>query len=159
MNNTEYQLEKTAPGAGNSNGKTHSQHNQDISFHEDSPHEKDPITSPPVPKRGDIVWIHLSQTQGSETFGKRPAIVVSPLIQNLNSWVIQILPITSKVRGHGFEVRISTEKIDGVIQVNQIRSVDRRRRMAPAIVETAPVSVIREVRNKLKLLLIQQKMV
>jgi mRNA interferase MazF len=77
-----------------------------------------------TPDRGDIVWFNFSPHVGQEQAGLRPALVVSPISYNLRSGLMLACPITSKVKGYPFEVRIKLKKIDGVILADQVKNVD-----------------------------------
>jgi mRNA interferase MazF len=77
-----------------------------------------------APDRGDIVWFNFSPHVGHEQAGVRPALVVSPISYNLRSGMMLACPITSKVKGYPFEVRIKVQKIDGVILADQVKNVD-----------------------------------
>lgn len=81
-----------------------------------------------IPKRGDIVWVDFNPVKGHEQAGKRPAIIVSPEAYNKKSGLVLICPITSQIKGYPFEVVINSEKIMGVVLVDQIRSVDWKER-------------------------------
>jgi len=59
-----------------------------------------------IPKRGDIVWTNFNPVAGHEQKGKRPALVLSPTSFNKKIMLAMMAPITSRVRGHGFEVPI-----------------------------------------------------
>jgi mRNA interferase MazF len=52
-------------------------------------------------------------------------------------------PITSKVKGYPFEVRIKVNKIDGVILADQVKNVDWRERK-PELGAKADVDVVSE---------------
>ncbi len=77
-----------------------------------------------TPDRGDIVWFNFSPHVGHEQAGVRPALVLSGQPYNLRSGLMLVCPITSKVKGYPFEVRIKAKKIDGVILADQVKSVD-----------------------------------
>ena len=60
-----------------------------------------------IPKRGDVVWTNFNPAAGHEQIGKRPALVLSPAFFNKKIMLAMVAPITSRVRGHGFEVPIN----------------------------------------------------
>ncbi len=104
-----------------------------------------------IPKRGDIVWTDFNPAAGHEQMGKRPAIVISPTVFNNKILLALVAPITSKVKGYGFEVPIKGKKITGVVLCHQIKTIDfiaRGLRFA----EKAPTNVIKEVLAKVKTL-------
>jgi mRNA interferase MazF len=83
-------------------------------------------------KRGEIYWVNLDPTIGSEIRKTRPAIIVSNDINNLHAQTVTVLPLSSSVeKVYPFEVLIRP-KIFGNSQAckakaNQIRTVDKRR--------------------------------
>jgi len=77
-----------------------------------------------IPKRGDIVWTNFNPVAGHEQKGKRPALVLSPTPFNKKIMLAMMAPITSRVRGHGFEVPIDGEKISGVVMCQQVKMID-----------------------------------
>jgi mRNA interferase MazF len=80
------------------------------------------------PKRGEIYWVNLDPTIGSETKKTRPALIVSNDIGNENSHVVIVAPITSKVKNvYPFEVEVTVNKKPGKIMLNQCRAIDKSR--------------------------------
>lgn len=49
-----------------------------------------------TPKRGDIFWVNLDPTRGTEIRKKRPVIVVSNNAANLRYHQVTIVPLTSQ---------------------------------------------------------------
>ena len=80
-----------------------------------------------VPHRGDIVWIDLDPSQGSEIKKTRPALVISPSSYNEKVGLALLCPITSSQKGYPFEVELPQKgKIKGVILADQLKSLDWR---------------------------------
>lgn len=105
-----------------------------------------------IPNRGDIVWMNLSPTLGSEQKGKRPCYVHSPKPYNRIGLVI-ISPITSKVKGYGGEVHLPISlKTKGVILSDHIRTLDWKIREVE-FKENTPDDFQNEVFTKLEVLL------
>jgi mRNA interferase MazF len=78
-----------------------------------------------IPAKGDIVMLNFSPTVGHEQDGKRPALVLSPKNYHRKTGMMIACPITSKIKGYNFEVKLSPEqKIHGVVLVDHIRSID-----------------------------------
>jgi len=100
------------------------------------------------PGRGDIVWLDHDPQRGHEQAGKRPAVVLSPAEYNKKIGLAIFTPITSKIKGYPFEVRIKLTKIDGVILADQVKSLDWRSRKIKFI-EKAPESILTEVNEKI----------
>lgn len=82
-----------------------------------------------IPKLGDIVWTDFDPAAGPEQKGKRPALVA---------------PITSRVRGHAFEVPVQGQKVSGVILCQLMKTLDCIDR-GVSFVEEAPDSVVADV--------------
>ena len=102
-----------------------------------------------VPQRGDIVWINFSPQAGHEQMGKRPALVISPLIYNKKVGLAVFCPITNQIKGYPFEVVIPEgNKIRGVVLADQVKSLDYSSRKAEFISKLPSVAV-EEVLNKL----------
>jgi len=102
-----------------------------------------------IPKRGDIVWTNFNPASGHEQMGKRPAIVLSPAPFNKKVRLALLAPITSRVRGHGFEVPFNGEKVEGVILCQQIKMIDFSARGAQ-FAEKATKVVINDVLAKVR---------
>jgi len=108
---------------------------------------------PYVPDRGHVVWLSFSPQSGHEQAGKRPAIVISPIEYNKKSGLAFFCPITSQIKGYPFEVSIpDTQKIQGVILADQVKSLDWRSREAK-FVEKMPTGITEEVIDRITTLL------
>lgn len=93
-----------------------------------------------IPKRGDVVWTNFDPAAGHEQSGKRPALVLSPASFNKKILLAMVAPITSRVRGHGFEVPINGKKVRGVVLCQQVKMIDFSER-GVQFAEKAPESV------------------
>lgn len=105
-----------------------------------------------VPEAGDIVWVDLNPTRGSEQAKVRPALVISPKIYNKKTGLALLCPITSISKGYPFEVEVGDKKVSGVVLSDHIRSLDWRVRNVRFIVKSKP-AVISEVKQKIALLM------
>ena len=106
-----------------------------------------------VPDRCDIVWLDFNPNIGHEQAGKRPAVVITPKNYNEKTGLAIFCPITSKIKNYPFEVKLPSYcKIKGVILVDQIKSLDWKRRNA-AFVFKLHEYILNEVIEKLKLLI------
>ena len=106
-----------------------------------------------VPDAGHVVWLEFSPQAGHEQAGRRPGLVLSPRSYNEKSSVALFCPITSKVKGYPFEVLLPPSmRVTGVVLSDQVRSLDWRARRA-RFEEQAPAQVVREVKEKLSVLL------
>ena len=77
-------------------------------------------------KRYEIYLVKLNPTVGSEVQKTRPCIVISPNEMNVLKTVI-IAPMTSKGFDFVFRPKIKFEKKDGLVLLDQIRTVDKTR--------------------------------
>ncbi len=102
-----------------------------------------------IPERGDLVWMNFNPQLGKEQSGHRPAVVISPKAFNSLSSLAFVCPITSKVKGFSFEVKLrGTKTIKGVILVHHLRSIDWKSRKL-SFAEKVHQEVMDEVSNKL----------
>lgn len=106
-----------------------------------------------VPDKGDVVWINLSPTRGHEQAGVKPALVLSPRTYNAKSGLMVSCPITSKIKGYPFEVRIQAKKISGVIITDQLKNLDWKARKV-SFVEKAPRIVVAQTQELIKALVL-----
>jgi mRNA interferase MazF len=104
-----------------------------------------------IPKRGDIVWTDFDPSAGHEQAHKRPAIVLSPEPFNKQIHLGLVAPITSRVRGHGFEVQLQQTQTQGVVLCQQVKTIDYEYR-GIKFIETAPAKVLNEVLAKVRVL-------
>jgi mRNA interferase MazF len=107
-----------------------------------------------IPDRGDIVWLNFDPQSGHEQKGKKPAIVISPKEYNEKVGLGLFCPITSKIKNYPFEVKIETDKINGVVLSDQIKSLDWKTREIEFISKDAPEK-IEEIIDKLSVLIFQ----
>ncbi|WP_018086841.1 endoribonuclease MazF [Desulfurispora thermophila] len=106
-----------------------------------------------VPGRGDLVWLQFNPRAEHEQAGERPALVISPLSYNQRVGLALMCPVTSKVKGYPFEVLLPADlPVSGVVLADQIKSLDWRARGARFICRV-PEKVMREVIEKLQLLI------
>jgi mRNA interferase MazF len=79
-------------------------------------------------KRGEIYWVNLDPTIGSEINKIRPALIVSNDNGNEYGQRVIVAPITSSVKKvYPFEVKVDVEKKSGKVLLDQLRSVDKQR--------------------------------
>ena len=77
-------------------------------------------------KRFEIHLVKLNPTIGSEIQKTRPCIVISPNEMNVLKTVI-VAPMTSKGFDFVFRPKIKFENKDGLVLLDQIRTVDKTR--------------------------------
>jgi mRNA interferase MazF len=79
-------------------------------------------------KRGEVYWVNLDPTIGSEITKTRPAVIISNDIQNELSSRVIVMPITSNIdRILKFEVKVSLNNKPGKAMSDQIRTIDKLR--------------------------------
>jgi len=104
------------------------------------------------PDRGDVVWLQFNPQAGHEQAGKRPALVLSPREYNEKTGLALFCPITSKVKGYPFEVKLPEELlVEGVILADQIKNLDWISQSAQFACKI-PVEIIQEVLLKIETL-------
>jgi mRNA interferase MazF len=89
-----------------------------------------------IPNKGDIVWLDFEPQKGKEIKKTRPALILSPKEYNRCGLAIAC-PITSKVKGYPFEVRIKNDKIDGTVLADHVRNLDWVERKAKLITQVS----------------------
>jgi mRNA interferase MazF len=106
-----------------------------------------------LPDAGDIAWVELRETLGTEQYGRRPALILTSLIYHEVSSRAVICPITSTDKPWASNVRLPAGlKTKGFVLLDQLRAVDRRHRMFD-VVERIPQVTLIEVHRKLASLL------
>lgn len=80
------------------------------------------------PKRGDIYWIQLDPTIGTEIQKTRPCLILSNNSQNKKGKRVIAAPISSKVRTvFPFEAKIILKNRECKVLLDQIRALDKLR--------------------------------
>jgi mRNA interferase MazF len=93
-----------------------------------------------VPDRGDLVWLEFTPQAGSEQRGRRPALVLSPKAYNGKVGLALFCPVTSKIKGYPFEVRLPDKSaVSGVVLSDQLKSLDWRSRKVKFIERASSV--------------------
>ena len=106
-----------------------------------------------VPEAGDFIWLAFDPQADHEQAGRRPALVLSPLVYNAKSGLALVCPITSQRKGYPFEVAVSVGSVaTGTILADQLRSIDWRARRAERLGE-CPTDTVEQVRARLAPLL------
>jgi mRNA interferase MazF len=106
-----------------------------------------------TPDSGDVVWLSLDPQAGHEQAGHRPALVISPAIYNRKSGLMVCCPMSTKIKGHPFEVVTGIDGVDCAILSDQVKSLDWQVRQARKKVGE---DAMRHVRAKIKALLMIQ---
>ena len=90
-----------------------------------------------IPERGDMVWLDFNPQLGHEQKGRRPALVISYKSYNEKVGLALFCPITSKIKGYPFEVKVEGKKIHGSVLSDQVKSLDWKLRNVEFIEEIA----------------------
>jgi len=78
-------------------------------------------------RRGEVWLVNLDPTFGSEIKKSRPCLIVSPAELNDNLRTVIVAPMTSKGFAAPFRVAVTHAGTKGLILLDQIRTVDKRR--------------------------------
>ena len=81
----------------------------------------------PAVLRGEVYWVNLDPTIGTEIQKTRPALVVSPNDMNAALPRVIIAPLTSAGRALGCRPEVVFQKKHARILLDQIRCVDKVR--------------------------------
>lgn len=78
-------------------------------------------------KRGEVYWVNLDPTLGTEIKKTRPALIVSP--DDLNAVLPRVIiaPLTSKGQPLGCRPKVRFAGKSAYILLDQLRSVDKLR--------------------------------
>lgn len=109
-----------------------------------------------IPERGDLVWCDFDPTRGHEQARQRPALVLSPKLFNQKVGLALVVPVTSTVRGHPFEVAVSGRKVSGMALIQQQRTIDYQARRV-VFVERASSAVVSEALLKARAILADEE--
>jgi mRNA interferase MazF len=80
-----------------------------------------------VVARGEIWLVALDPTVGSEQKKTRPCVVVSPPELHDHLRTVIVVPMTTGSRPASFRIPIAFESKDGLILLDQIRTIDKAR--------------------------------
>ncbi|WP_353239547.1 endoribonuclease MazF [Limnohabitans sp.] len=83
-----------------------------------------------VPDTGEVVWLEFDPQAGHEQAGHRPALVISPASYNGKTGLMLCCPMSTKVKGHPFEVLTHVDGVACAVLSDQVKSLDWRVRRA-----------------------------
>ena len=108
-----------------------------------------------VPDAGDVVWLEFDPQAGHEQSGHRPALVISPASYNSKAGLMVCCPMSTKIKGHPFEVLAEIDGVTSAVLSDQVKSLDWKVRRAKkkAVVTSL---VMAHARAKIKALLVIQ---
>lgn len=97
--------------------------------------------TPYIPERGDIMHVDLNPSVGQEQRGERYVFVLSPSAFNRLGLVL-VAPVTiggNQSRNSGFAVSLvgAGTQTQGIIQSEQLRTIDYRKRRARYVERTS----------------------
>jgi len=105
-----------------------------------------------TPDRGDLVVLDFDPQVGHEQMKRRPALVLSPASFNEAFGLAYVAPITTKPRGHAFEIPLAANsRAKGVVMVHELKSLDWRARHArvtgkvSAPIVAAAVEIVKDI--------------
>ena len=84
-------------------------------------------------KRGDLYWVDLNPTKGSEQAGRRPVVVIQNDTGNALAPTIIIAPLTTKSFSTHYPINVHVPKgtagltENSTILLSQIRTIDKSR--------------------------------
>jgi mRNA interferase MazF len=87
-------------------------------------------------RRGEIWWVNLDPTVGSETAKKRPCVILQNDVGNARSGTTTIAPLLKGAKAYPFVVSVEATAENGLdetrgIHLEQMRVVDSRRIVDP----------------------------
>ena len=83
------------------------------------------VRTRPAVRRGDVYWVNLDPTIGTEIRKTRPALIVSPDDMNAALPRVIVAPITSKGQPLGCRPELTFQGKPARILLDQIRSIDK----------------------------------
>ena len=111
------------------------------------------VTRSYVPDAGHVVWLAFDPQAGHEQAGHRLALVVSPASYNSKTGLMVCCPLTTKIKGHPFEVMTEVDGIPSAVLADQVKSLDWKVCNAKRK-GTVAADVMVHVRAKIKALLL-----
>ena len=106
---------------------------------------------------GDVIQLDLGVPEGREAGFHHPAVVITAQrILDAQPNVIQVVPLTSTVRGFAAEVTIESDNINGLqnqssVQCQHIRAVSTRR--VDQVIGNVGPAMVSQIRDTLGLIL------
>lgn len=99
-------------------------------------------------RRGEVWLACLDPTVGSEIQKTRPCLIVSPAEIHDHLRTVIVAPMTSGSRPAGFRVPVHFQGVDGLILLEQGRTLDKQRLVKR--LGAVPESVLRQVLKTLR---------
>jgi len=108
------------------------------------------------PHRGELYWVNLDPTVGSEIKKTRPCVIISPDAANEAGPLVIAAPVTKaeakKVHFHEIFLPKGTAGLsfDSKIKTFQLRCLDKRR-LSPNRIGALPPSLIERLNEKIRI--------
>jgi len=108
------------------------------------------------PHRGDLYWVNLDPTIGSEIKKTRPCVVISPDVANQAGPLVIVAPISKTEEKKVFFHEVLLPKgiaglsFDSKIKVFQLRCVDKKR-LGSNRIGSLPPDLIHRLNEKLRI--------
>ena len=100
----------------------------------------------------EVFWVNLDPTIGHEVKKTRPCVVISPDEMNHHIGTVMIAPVTSAIKSYPSRVVCTIKAKRGVIMLEQIRTVDKRRLLNK--IDKLSVKEIQQVKKVIKEMLV-----
>ncbi len=107
---------------------------------------------PYVPEAGHIVMMDFDPQVGREQAKRRPALVLTDQRYNRASGLAVVCPLTSKRKTYPFALPITLDGVEGVVLVDQLKSMDWAGRKAE-FHSRADTGLVNKVRQYISVLL------
>jgi mRNA interferase MazF/mRNA interferase ChpB len=108
------------------------------------------LVRPQIPAPGEIWWIDMHPSAGKEQRGRHAGLILSRWQFNRATGFAFIAPITTignASRGNGFAVSLTGAGtgVTGIVQIDQVRSLDWRERRAERSNDVVPMAIFEDV--------------
>ena len=106
-------------------------------------------------RRGDLFWVNLNPTRGSEQAGRRPVLVLQNNVGNELAATTIIAPLTTKKFSTEYPVNVAVSKgtaglkSDSTVLLSQIRTIDKSR--LEEKIGTLPPALMQKVERAIKI--------
>ena len=108
------------------------------------------------PHRGELYWVNLDPTVGSEIKKTRPCVVISPNAANEGGPLVIVAPVSKAEGKKAFFHEVLLPKgvaglpFDSKIKVFQLRCVDKKR-LGPSPIGVLPPDLVKRLDEKIRI--------
>lgn len=78
-------------------------------------------------KRGEVYWVSLAPSVGSEVNKVRPAVIVSPNEMNEALRTVIVAPLTHTIKSYPCRKNVVFKGQQGQVMLDQMRAIDKSR--------------------------------